>query len=276
MGNYQKLILAVLFLLSLTQLDAKAVDYNLHISPEGFKGQMFISSHDKDGFYLEKETTIIMHPNIDGVYYLYTGALELGCNNKQTSEIQISFDTKGNVVSICPAQSATIDPKDPKGIVLNTVAITIDPRNFSRDWEISTHQLPDYNYGKKTINLIVGQTYWIDNAHSSLTGSDGTGNPIYYGSYFYFTVDENGKVILYDKNKVSASSNDRTLTIKTVEIAIDPKEISGGLPLFIHKPFSQAYVINSKTTFRFIRGTANYVYWFTSSGKEMYYHFLPM
>ena len=77
---------------------------------------MYICSHEiADQFYLQSDdTTIIMHADAAGVYYLYTGALEVGCHKIQTSEIQIFFNSDGTIKSVCPSQSASIDSKDKK------------------------------------------------------------------------------------------------------------------------------------------------------------------
>ena len=101
---------------------------------------------------------------------------------------------------------------------------------------------PGFYYGKKTLSLITGQTYAVDNAHVGLVDNcrcDNTTTPSqarydqYYGSYFYFTVLENGQVKLNGTNLTSARACGRTVRIKTVLVSIDPAELSGGATVYI-------------------------------------------
>lgn len=274
----KNIVIAFLLFCAFSRTQSQSPTYNIKVLNNGYNGWLCISSH-VDQFFLHGDTTIPIKSDVSGAYYLNTGATIGACYFNQTSYIFLFFNKDGNIDSLCPKESATIGI-DKKSISLNTASITIDPGNFVREWypsfgaEIGVR--PGFYYGKQTIKLIKGQTYGIDNSHSSLAGNDGAGNSIYYGSYFYFTVNKEGKVILYDKNMISAIALGSTLKFKTVIVDIDPIEISGGSPLYIRIPFAKAIKIANKTKVVFIRGMVNYVYWNNSNGKEMYFHFLPM
>ena len=261
--------------------------YTLKVYNNGYKGRLAISGY-VNFFFLHGDTTLTIQADIIGQYYLNTGTSIGGPKSVQTSYIYLYFNQAGLLDSISPTQSATISA-DRKSITLNTVSITVNPGRFTREWYpsfgVDMDVRPGFYYGKKTVQLIKGQTYAIDNAHFGLIdscGCDTTKKPCqprynrYYSSYFYFTIMENGQVKLYDSNLTSARACGRKLRFKTVIVTIDPAEISGGDTLYIRKPYAQSIPIAKKTKLPFIRGIVNYVYWPATAGKETKFPFLPM
>lgn len=282
----RQLVTVALVLLFCKSLAAQAQAHDVKIYTNGYKG--WITTTSATGpLFLHRDTTLTINPDREGNYYLNTGATKGDGNDIQTSYIYFSFNAAGELTNVLPTSSASLQGKG--SITLHTASITIDPGRFTREWYPSfgtDKPAPTgFYYGKKRLRLIVGQTYNIDNAHSSLVSDcscDPTKNPCqpkyntYYGSYFYFTVLSNGRVKLYDDNLKSAKACGQKLTFRTVMVMIDPAEISGGVPLSIPKPSSPPWLIAKKTRLPFIRGTVNHVDWTSSTAKNMTFQFLPM
>ncbi len=273
MRQIKTTLIIIFFIFTYSEAESQFQKYSISVKNNGYKGWLAISGRT-NFFFLHDETSLILHADSEGSYYLNTGATIGDCHDNQTSYIYIFFNKLGLIDSICPSESASITA-DKKGISLNTAPVNIDPGKFDRAWypsfgvDINIKQ--GFYYGKQTLQLIKGQTYAIDDSHSALIGNDQD-----YASYFYFTVNKSGKIILYDKASVSAAAVGNTLKFKTVNVVIDPNEISNGRTLYIRKPSSQTIPILKKTCVPFIRGVVNNVFWKDDKGQEVNFQFLPM
>lgn len=287
MYRLQKIVVLFFLFYHGVAVQSKLPAYNIKVYTNGYKGWLGTSSH-RDFFFLHKDTTLTIGPDTTGAYYLNTGASIGDCNALQTSYIYLYFNALGLLTSACPTSSATIS-QDQKSIILHTTPVTIDPGRFNREWYpsfgVEMNVRPGFYYKKRTVRLIKGLTYAIDNSHSFMYDSckcvlqADTCQPTlkgYHASYFYFTVLSNGQIKLSDANRISASICHRGLRFKTVLVRIDPAEISGGAVLWIPKPNSQKILIPTKKVFPFIRGTVNYVKWMDTKGKQNVFNFLPM
>ena len=243
----------------------------------GYRGWV-ANSANTGFFFLRGDTTISLQANAEGAYYLNTGATVDVARPRQLSFIFLFFNKAGLIDSLQPKQSAAVDP-DGHTIRLHTAAVTLDPGRFTRRWYPSFGVFgaaqPGFYVGKQTVRLIAGQTYCLDDSHSNLTGPDVDAKPVDYPSYFHFTVLGNGRVRLYGSNNASAQATSHGLKFKTVRVAIAPQEISDGVPLHVG-PISSPLVVLKKTTFPFIRATANYVSWLDAAGGVRLFYFLPM
>lgn len=278
MRNSKFIMLTGLFLFSFGVSKSQSPPvYNIKVNNNGYKGRLAISS-SANYFFLNGDTSLILHADTIGIYYLNTGATISDNFNYRTSNIVFFFNKAGEIDSISPKNSASIGT-DKKSISLETVSLTIDPGNFNREWYpsfgVNMNHDPGFYYGKQKLLLIKGITYNIDFAHSDLVLNCST-DPLYYGSTFNFSMLANGKIDLYDRNNISAKTSGNKISFNTIMVSLSPQEISGGEPLLINKPNAAAIKIIKNTSLPFIKGTVNYVYWYNSEGNMKYFHFLPM
>ena len=285
MLSFQKLAVVFLLFCKLNSVYSQSPTYPVKVYPNGYTGHLAISG-STSFFSLHADTTLAINPDADGKYSLNTGATIGDWNPAPTSYIYIFFDNEGRIDSLTPKGSATVG-QDQKSIQLNTTSITINPGKFNRHWTLSSTLRSNYYSGKTTIQLIKGISYSINQADAVLSLNcrcDPANNILkrdaYYGSFFYFTVKQDGQVSLYDKNHFSAKALGNTLLFKTICLSIDPAVISGGIPLEIYDGTSQI-LIPKKKKLPFIRGTVSFVHWIDKTiippkDPNKYFHFLPL
>jgi hypothetical protein len=264
--------------------------YPLKVSSNGYTGWLVISGQ-VNFFFFQGDTTLAISPDKEGAYYLNSGAsIGGGRDSVQTSYIYLYFNKAGQLDSISPKGAASIG-QDGKSLRLNTASIDINPGRFNREWYpsfgVKQYEQNGFYLGKQTVQLIKGLTYHIDNAKSELDFNsrckyDSTTKKCklernYHGSYFYFTVKNNGTVALNDSNRASAIVQGNHLKFRTVCVMIDPNEISEGIVLTIPKPNSQVMSIPRKKRLLFIRGVVSDVRWLNpKNGNIQFFHILPM
>lgn len=271
-------IITGLFFFSFTVARSQSPAYNIKVYANGYSGKLAISGSG-NYFFLNSDTTLSMYANSEGNYYLNTGANISITNGNRTSDITLYFNQSGEIDSIHPKGSASIG-KDKKSISLETAMMIVDPGNFNREWYpsfgVNLSANTNYYYGKQKLKLIKEITYYINFAPDAGMSSDCNTNPLYYVSGFNFTLLTNGKIDLFDRNKVSATSSGNTMKFNTIMVSLSPQDISGGIPLLINKPGTAPIKITNKTSLPFIKGKVTYVHWFNAAGEMIYFHFLPM
>jgi hypothetical protein len=132
MRQIKTTLIIIFFIFKYSEAESQFQKYSISVKNNGYKGWLAISGRT-NFFFLHDDTSLILHADSEGYYYLNTGATIGDCLHNQTSYIKIFFNKLGLIDSICPSESASITA-DKKGISLNTATVNIDPRKFDRAW----------------------------------------------------------------------------------------------------------------------------------------------
>lgn len=244
----KKILLASFILLTSNVLSQH---FKININAVDYDGVYYLNNNF-DTTFTKDSLYIVVTP---GSHFLNTGA------TVEKAYINFVVDNNGKVTSLSPMESAELINNT---ITFKTTEIIIDPEKYEGNYRLSF--LKTSTRGKNSYKVIKNIIYNLGNGSGAVCENNKY-------NYFYFFVDEKGKISIEDKNPCSII-NDNEVHLKTKEYIHDFSQYNAKDDRFKVTGYGWK-TIKGKGKFFFINSLCLAILYHKADGSEVVLKFVP-